>query len=139
MKRSRAACTALLLATVALGLASRRFGAALPEVLARYGGDVLWAAMVVWLVVLVRPGAATVRAVLAAFGIAVTVELSQLVRVPWLESLRGTRPGALLLGQGFLWSDLACYAIGVTIAGLLDWRLFRFEGAAISHGTAGHR
>ena len=32
--------------TVALGLASRRYASALPDFIARYAGDTLWAAMV---------------------------------------------------------------------------------------------
>jgi hypothetical protein len=26
----------------------------------------------------------------------------------------------LVLGQGFLWSDLVCYAVGVSLAALID-------------------
>lgn len=29
-------------------------------------------------------------------------------------------PTALALGHGFMWSDLACYAVGVAAAALLD-------------------
>ncbi len=43
----------------------------------------------------------------------VTVELSQLYHAPWIDSIRQTTLGGLILGFGFLWSDLACYALGV--------------------------
>ena len=32
---------------------------------------------------------------------------------PWIDSIRHTTLGGLVLGFGFLWSDLACYAAGV--------------------------
>jgi hypothetical protein len=57
---------------------------------------------------------------MGALGVAVLVELSQLVHTPWLDALRRTRAGALVLGQGFLWSDLACYAAGAAAAVLVD-------------------
>jgi hypothetical protein len=109
-----------LVATIALGLATRRIPDVFPMVVARYGGDALWATMVYWLVALVRPAASrrmlALIALLAAFG----VEASQLVHTPWLEALRATRLGALALGQGFLASDLAAYCVGVLLAVLLD-------------------
>ncbi|MFM8818855.1 MAG: DUF2809 domain-containing protein, partial [Phycisphaerales bacterium] len=37
----------------------------------------------------------------------------QLHHAPWIDGIRATRLGALVLGSGFLWSDIACYAVGV--------------------------
>ena len=34
------------------------------------------------------------------------VEESQLYHASWIDSIRGTTLGALVLGHGFLWSDL---------------------------------
>ena len=123
--RSRIRCAALALATVALGLASRRFAPALPDVVAAYAGDTLWAAMVFWLLAIAAPRAGTGRLAVAALAIAVAVEASQLHRAPWLDAIRATRLGALALGQGFLWSDLACYAAGVALAAAVDPWLVR--------------
>lgn len=94
-----------------------------PDWMARYAGDALWATMVFWWLALLAPRARTWALGAAAFGIAVTVEISQLVHAPWLDALRATRVGALVLGQGFLWSDLACYAVGAGLAALLDHAL----------------
>ena len=41
--------------------------------------------------------------------------MSQLYHAPWIDAIRDTLPGALVLGYGFLWSDLACYAAGVAL------------------------
>ena len=54
-----------------------------------------------------------------------SVEVSQLYQAPWINALRATRIGALALGQGFLWSDVVCYALGVTLAVAVDSRIVR--------------
>ncbi len=110
----------LTAATIALGLATRRIPAVFPVVVARYGGDALWATMVYWLVALVRPAASRRMLALIALLVAFGVEASQLVQTPWLEALRATRLGALALGQGFVWSDLGAYMVGVGLAVLID-------------------
>jgi len=123
LARSRPLLLLCVAATITLGLATRRAPSRFPDVVATYGGDVLWATMVYWLIAFVRPAAS--RRVLAALTlfIAFGVEASQLVHTPWLDALRATRLGALVLGRGFLWSDLAAYVAGVVLAVLLDWAL----------------
>lgn len=127
----------LLAATVALGLATRWYPAAFPAVVAQYGGDVLWAGMVAWLVALLRPSWTTVRVALAAFAIALVVECSQLYHADWIDGLRATRPGALVLGQGFLWSDLLSYAVGIALVAALDRWLTRSGTRARSTSSIG--
>lgn len=118
--RSRALYLALALAVVALGLASRRYRPALPPFVGAYAGDTLWAAMVFLLAAALwnraRTAALAVGAALFAFGI----ELTQLYHAPWIDAVRATRPGALVLGHDFVWSDLPCYAAGVLLAGAAD-------------------
>lgn len=133
--RSRAAYGVLFVSTVSLGVASRLYGSVLPAFVARYAGDVLWASMVVWLLALLWPRASTRRVALGAFLTAVVVEVSQLYHAPWLDAARATRAGALLLGQGFLWSDLVCYTLGVSAAALLDLWVVRRTVPAGAHAT----
>ena len=55
---------------------------------------------------------------------AFAVEISQLCHAGWLDALRGTLPGRLVLGQGFLFSDLFCYTFGICLAALyMVWLL----------------
>jgi len=115
----------LLIATVALGLATRRFPSVFPVFVARYGGDALWAAMVLWLAALLSPTSPTWRLALLALAISVGVEVSQLYRAPWIDAIRATRVGRLALGEGFLWSDLLCYGAGVVLAAAADAWLVR--------------
>jgi hypothetical protein len=128
-RRSKALYAGLLVVTVAAGLATRRYPSTFPTFVARYGGDALWAAMILWLAALLRPGTDTLRLALLALGISYAVELSQLYRAPWIDAVRATRGGALVLGQGFLWSDLVCYSVGVALAAALDAWLTRRSGS----------
>ena len=126
--RSRPAYAALVVATVALGLASRRHAALLPAAVAAYAGDTLWAAMVYLGMAALAPRAAVRRVAAAALLFATAIEVSQLYHAPWIDRVRDTRAGALVLGHGFLWSDLACYAAGVALAAALDAALVRRRG-----------
>lgn len=109
------------LVVLALGLASRRYGTSLPPFLSEYAGDTLWALLIFLGVSALRPNARLPLRGGIALGIASLVELSQLYRAPWIDSIRATKLGGLVLGFGFLWSDLVCYAVGVGIGLLFDW------------------
>jgi hypothetical protein len=133
-RRPVAPYAGLLLGTIALGLATRRYPTAFPALVATYGGDALWAAMVLWLLALVRPAATTPRLAMGALAVAYAVEVSQLYRAEWIDAVRATRVGALALGQGFLVSDLVSYAIGVALAAGLDAMLVR-HGRGAGHSA----
>jgi len=49
---------------------------------------------------------------LLTIAISFSVEFSQVYQAQWLDTIRGTRVGALFLGVGFKWSDLPCYTVG---------------------------
>jgi uncharacterized protein DUF2809 len=119
----RAIYVALLAVTIVLGLASRRFAAVLPWFVGAYAGDALWAVAAYWALALARPKTALTRRALLALGISFAVEVSQLFHPAWLEAVRHVKLGGWLLGFGFVWSDLVCYAAGVTLALLIDQRL----------------
>jgi hypothetical protein len=127
--RLRLRYAVLLAATVLLGLASRRYAEALPRFVAAYAGDALWAAMVYWMGVLAWPMLSRKQLAGAALGVAVVVELSQLYRAAWIDAVRASRLGGLVLGRGFLWSDLVCYAVGVAAAVGIDFALVRKRDA----------
>ena len=95
---------------IMLGLLSRRISV-IPSAI----GDALWAMTVYccWRIVLLRkrPAAAALAAIMTAFAI----EFSQLLTMEWLVRLRTTFIGHMLLGQGFLWTDLIAYTIGIAV------------------------
>jgi hypothetical protein len=120
MERSRVRYFGFVLAVIVLGLASRRFRSDLPWFIGAYAGDILWAAMVYLIAAIIWPraGAGPLSAGASCFSL--TVELSQMYQAQWINNLRATRLGGLILGYGFLWSDLACYTAGVALAVGLD-------------------
>ena len=57
--------------------------------------------------------------------LAFAVEVSQLYHAPWIDSIRHTTLGGLVLGFGFLWTDLACYTVGIFIGVVAECGLRR--------------
>ena len=121
--RSRLTQIGLCTVTIALGLASRRPG--LPAFVLNYAGDALYAVLIYWLVGLIRPMVGAGKGATIAWVICAAIEISQTIHAPWLDELRANRLGALVLGRGFLWSDLICYAVGSGGAALAEWALGR--------------
>ena len=105
----------LLLLTLCLGLASRRFSHFLPPLLSKNAGDVLYATMTFWLARLLFPRLPTGEAALAAFAFCVAIEFAKFIQTPWLVTVRQKAWGHLVFGSGFHVSNLVCYGIGVLI------------------------
>ena len=90
---------------VALGLGSRSFGSHLPTFVAEYAGDTLWAAMVYFGIGFLFPSVRLLRKALAALLFSYCIEISQLYQAGWINAIRGTTLGALVLGHGFFNSN----------------------------------
>jgi hypothetical protein len=118
--RSRGRYALLVVIVVILGLASRRYREALPPFVAAYAGDTLWANMVFWLFAIVMPRSRTMAIAAAALAFAYAIEISQLYHALWIDSIRATTIGGLVLGSDFVWSDLVCYTVGVVAGAVLD-------------------
>ncbi|MCH7225058.1 DUF2809 domain-containing protein [Haloferula sp. A504] len=113
-RRSLLRYAALIGLTIAAGLASRSSLAVhLPAFIATYAGDTLWALTLFLVIAFVFPGMTTRKIAVMALALSFAVEFSQLYQAGWINAVRDTRIGALVLGHGFLWSDLLCYAVGV--------------------------
>jgi hypothetical protein len=112
----------LCLLIVVSGLALRGFGFSLglSAVVVKYGGSLLWAAMVFFLVAIVASHSSRLSVALISASIAVAVELFRLVHAPWLDAFRLTLPGALLLGRIFSPWNMLAYGVGVALAVWLD-------------------
>lgn len=120
MPRTRTTYIAAALLTITAGLLVHVRGGALGSAARDVIGDALWAAMVAWWVGALVPNARLLSRSAAAYAICVVVEVSQLYHTPWLDALRATTMGHLVLGSGFDPRDLLAYALGVTGAALVE-------------------
>ncbi len=120
MLKSRITCFIIICITVVLGLASRYF-----SIIPLFVGDILWATMVYFMVrfLFINKPINFIAAVSLLFSFA--IEFSQLYKAPWIDSIRPTLFGRLVLGATFNWGDMICYAVGVGIGVLVSIKLFK--------------
>jgi len=120
MIRIRLIYFVLIIFIIIIGLLSRYF-----TFIPLFIGDILWAIMVYFIVRFLLISTATKQVVIYSLLFCYAIEFSQLYKAPWIDNLRHTLFGRLVLGEGFLWSDLLCYTIGVCVGMLLDRLLKR--------------
>lgn len=119
MKRSRVIYFILTIVVIILGLLSRRVEG-LPEIISAYSGDILWALMVFLLFAFIFNKKSILFIMLTSIIFSYGIEISQLYHAPWIDDIRGTTLGGLVLGFGFLWGDLICYTLGIIIGVIID-------------------
>lgn len=119
MKRSRLLYLILTIIVMILGILSRKIGN-LPEIISLYSGDILWALMVFLIISFIFNKKSTIFTISWAIIFSYSIEISQLYHAPWIDAIRNTTLGSLILGFGFLWSDLVCYTIGILIGIVID-------------------
>jgi hypothetical protein len=129
---ARAAFVVLLVATVATGLLVHLRGEALGTAPQDVLGDALWAMMIAWWFGLLLPHVPLPVRAAGAYALCALVELSQLVRTPWLTSIRAHPLGHLVLGSAFDARDLVAYGAGIVAAVVLEGAMYRVQrgGAA---------
>ncbi len=112
----------LCLLIIISGLALRGVGLRLgiPAGIVKYGGSLLWATMVFFLIAIALPRRSRWGVALTAAALAVSVELFRLVHTPWLDDFRMTLAGALLLGRIFSPWNMLAYGVGIVLGMLLD-------------------
>lgn len=123
----------LAVAVVAAGLLWRSGLIPLPQWLTNNGGDALWALMVFVGFGFLLPRASTLMVALLALTFSWGVEFSQLYHTPWIDAVRSTLPGRLVLGNTFNWPDLPAYALGIGMGVLAEWQL---RSGKVKHITA---
>ncbi|WP_462413574.1 ribosomal maturation YjgA family protein [Neobacillus sp. Marseille-QA0830] len=110
---------------IVLGLASRKLAHLLPVFIAENAGDTIWAMMVYFGFRFLLANQSLSFSFLLSFAFSFSVEFSQLYQADWMNQIRGTVLGALILGHGFLWVDLLRYTIGILAASLIDKWVFK--------------
>jgi hypothetical protein len=119
MNRNRLVYGVFTIGVLLLGLASRRFLGDI-SFIKTYVGDVLWALMVFFGFALIFNWWTTKAVALASILFSFGIEITQLYHAHWIDSLRATRLGGLVLGFSFVWSDLLCYSLGIALGVFLE-------------------
>lgn len=94
---------------IPIGLATRTYG---NEFMKLYVGDSLWAMMIYFGFKFLFPSQ-PLKAFWYAIIFCFLIEFSQLYHAPWINTVRQNRLGGLILGFGFLWTDLVSYFVGI--------------------------
>lgn len=107
------------------GIVLRFVPMGLPQLLVKYGGSFLWAAMVYLLVALLLPQLQPLAVAVLAGLVAAMVEFAKHIQSPGLDAFRDTFAGKVLLGRYFSYKDIAMYWIAIACALWIDRRLTR--------------
>jgi hypothetical protein len=110
MIRPRILYFILIIATIITGLLSRH----IPGI-PLFIGDILWGLMVYFIVRFLFIKRTINWVIIASLLFCYTIEFSQLYQVPWINNIRHTVIGGLILGEVFLWGDMLSYTVGVAI------------------------
>ncbi|HFI2423537.1 MULTISPECIES: DUF2809 domain-containing protein [Bacillus cereus group] len=122
-KRNRLLYAMFTILVIILGLSSRKFAFALPALLNDYLGDALWALMIFIGFGFLFPKIEMKKLAFISLMFCYGIEVSQLYHAEWIDNIRATTLGGLVLGYGFLWSDLVAYTIGVGVGFLFEFIL----------------
>jgi len=115
LKNNRFSYFILIFAVIILGILSRKIDA-----IPTFFGDTLYAVMVYFGMRMLFINNSTKKSIGLALAFCFSIEFLQLYRAEWMLAIRRTQLGHYALGQGFLWSDLAFYSLGIMIAFLMD-------------------
>ena len=103
-----------------MGLLSRKFMFIFPRNIAPFIGDMLWAMMVYFGFRFLFPKLNITKSLVLAFLFSFSIEISQLYQAQWINNIRNTIIGGLILGHGFLFEDLISYSIGIILGCIID-------------------
>lgn len=118
--RSRGLYVLVVLVAILLGIGSREYASVLPHFVAKHFGDALWAAMIYFGVRALLVRMSVLQTFLLSLGFCFAIECSQLYQEAWINGIRSTLLGGLILGRGFLYADLVRYSAGTIGAYVLD-------------------
>ena len=106
------------LITIGIGLLSRK--PFIPTLIYPYLGDVLYTFMFYFIFAFLLPNEKPLKLAFFSIALCFLIEISQLYQADWINDIRNTRLGGLILGYGFRWSDLVCYSLGGLMGAVFD-------------------
>lgn len=117
----------IFLTVIVLGIGSRAFADQLPLFVSRHFGDALWGSMVYFGFRVLFTEQKKLHSLILSLIFSFGIEFSQLYQEVWMNSLRSTLVGGLILGKGFLWIDLLRYTVGIGLSYVLDIGFWRWN------------
>jgi glycopeptide antibiotics resistance protein len=109
----------VLFVIICIGLYSKRMTGIITEIIDFK--DVVWAMMVYFLFRIVFIDWSIKKIAVIGILFSFMVEVSQLYHADWIDKLRETYLGELILGSGFVWSDLLAYLCGIGFGIIIDY------------------
>lgn len=103
-----------------MGLLSRKYMYIFPKSIAPFIGDMLWAMMVYFGLRFLNPKLKIITTLILAIIFSFSIEISQLYQADWINNIRSTTIGGLILGHGFLFEDLISYSIGIIVGAIIN-------------------
>lgn len=123
MNRSRKIYSFLIFITIIFGLLSRsKF---IPDDLYLYLGDYLYTIMYFFIFGFLFPEKDSWKIAVYSILFCYLIEASQFIQASWINHIRSYKIGGLILGYGFLWSDMMCYTLGGLTGYLLEIFFYR--------------
>ncbi len=120
LKNTRFSYFIIIVSVIILGILSRKI-----DGIPTFFGDTLYAVMVYFGMRMLFINNSFKMTFVLALVFCFCIEFLQLYRVEWLLAIRRTTLGHYALGQGFLWSDLVYYILGIVMAFLMDFNLVK--------------
>lgn len=111
MKTNRLFYFLIIIGIIILGLLSRKI-----EAIPLFIGDILYACMIYLIIRFLFIKIKSHKIAVISLFVCYAIEALQLYQADWINTLRNTTFGYLVLGQGFLWSDISAYTFGVGIS-----------------------
>ncbi|RED26439.1 uncharacterized protein DUF2809 [Flavobacterium cutihirudinis] len=127
MNKSRISYFLAFLFTIFLGILSRKI-----SFIPVWIGDFLYAIMIYFLIRIFLFNKKASIVLLLSLVSCCAIEFLQLYQADWIINLRKTLFGKYVLGQGFLWSDILAYTIGITFIYLLEKIILKYTSYEIS-------
>lgn len=113
----------LIFVTILGGLAIRFGSLGLPYFFIKYGGSMLWALMIYWVISTLAGSRSISTSVMLSGAIATAIEIFKSYHSPAVDAFRLTLPGILLLGRFFSVRDIVAYWLAISVGATIDKRL----------------
>jgi hypothetical protein len=128
LKNNRFSYFILIVSVIILGILSRKI-----EGIPTFFGDTLYAVMAYFGVRMFFINLTFKKSAILTIVFCFSIEFLQLYKAEWMLAIRRTGLGHYVLGQGFLWSDLGFYTLGIMIAFLIDSNAVKRNNVAGIH------